>query len=110
MVGRRFAALLAAHEWFEPVLLAASPRSAGKTYEEAVGARWAGIGAMPQKLKDMKLADASDVKGIASEVDFIFCAVNMKASEAGALEESYARAECPLSQITAPTGQLRTSP
>ncbi len=96
MVGRRFAALLAAHEWFEPVLLAASPRSAGKTYEEAVGARWAGIGAMPQKLKDMKLADASDVKGIASEVDFIFCAVNMKASEAGALEESYARAECPV--------------
>ncbi len=96
MVGRRFAALLAEHAWFEPVLLAASPRSAGRTYEETVGDRWAGSGAMPQKLKNMKLADASDVKRIASEVDFIFCAVSMTASEARALEESYAMAECPV--------------
>ena len=95
MVGRRFAALLAEHAWFEPLLLAASPRSAGKTYEAAVGDRWTG-GAMPQKLKNMKLVDASDVKRIASEVDFLFCAVNMKAPEVRTLEESYARAECPV--------------
>lgn len=78
MVGQRFSLLLADHPWFEVTTLAASARSAGKTYEEAVGKRWAMTAPIPQKLKDMKVLDASNVEQVASDVDFVFCAVDMK--------------------------------
>lgn len=97
MVGQRFAILLENHPWFEVKLLAASPRSAGKTYEEAAGSRWKMQSSMPESMKNMKLLDAvADVEKIASEVDFCFCAVDMKKDEIKALEEKYAKAECPI--------------
>lgn len=97
MVGQRFAILLENHPWFEVKLLAASPRSAGKTYEEAAGSRWKMQSPMPESMKNMKLLDAvADVEKIASEVDFCFCAVDMKKDEIKALEEKYAKAECPI--------------
>ncbi|MBC8584357.1 aspartate-semialdehyde dehydrogenase [Youxingia wuxianensis] len=96
MVGQRFVTLLENHPWFHIAALAASPRSAGKTYEEAVGNRWAMSVPMPQKVKKMIVLDASDVNTVASKVDFIFCAVDMKKDEIKALEESYAKAECPV--------------
>ena len=96
MVGQRFSLLLADHPWFEVTTLAASARSAGKTYEEAVGKRWAMTAPIPQKLKDMKVLDASNVEQVASDVDFVFCAVDMKKDEIRALEERYAKAECPV--------------
>lgn len=96
MVGQRFVTLLENHPWFHIAALAASPRSAGKTYEEAVGNRWAMSVPMPQEVKKMIVLDASDVNTVASKVDFIFCAVDMKKDEIKALEESYAKAECPV--------------
>ncbi|MBQ4612786.1 MAG: aspartate-semialdehyde dehydrogenase [Clostridia bacterium] len=96
MVGQRFMSLLENHPWFEVTCLAASPRSAGKTYEEAVAGRWAMDTAMPEKMKDMIVLDASDVQAVASKVDFIFCAVDMPKAEIRALEEAYAKAECPV--------------
>ena len=97
MVGQRFAILLENHPWFEVKLLAASPRSAGKTYEEAAGSRWKMQSPMPESMKNMNLLDAvADVEKIASEVDFCFCAVDMKKDEIKALEEKYAKAECPI--------------
>lgn len=96
MVGQRFSLLLADHPWFEVTTLAASARSAGKTYEEAVGKRWAMTAPIPQKLKDMKVLDASNVEQVASDVDFVFCAVDMKKDEIRALEKRYAKAECPV--------------
>lgn len=97
MVGQRFATLLENHPWFHVAALAASPRSAGKTYEEAVGSRWAMQTPMPAAMKDMILFDATaDVEKIASMVDFVFCAVDMKKDEIRALEETYAKAECPV--------------
>ena len=97
MVGQRFASLLENHPWFEPVLVAASPRSAGKTYEEAVGSRWCMDTPMPEKMKDLIVMDATaDVEKIAGLVDFVFCAVDMKKDEIKALEERYAKAECPV--------------
>ncbi len=97
MVGQRFASLLENHPWFEPVLVAASPRSAGKTYEEAVGSRWCMTTPMPEKMKDFIVMDATaDVEKIAGLVDFVFCAVDMKKDEIKALEERYAKAECPV--------------
>ena len=96
MVGRRFVSLLENHPWFRVAVLAASPRSAGKTYEEAVGSRWAMSTPMPEAVKKMVVLDASDVKAVASKVDFIFCAVDMKKDEIKALEEAYAKAECPV--------------
>ncbi len=97
MVGQRFASLLENHPWFEPVLVAASPRSAGKTYEEAVGKRWCMPTPMPEKMKNFIVMNAdADVEKIASMVDFVFCAVDMKKDEIKALEERYAKAECPV--------------
>ncbi|WP_417019046.1 aspartate-semialdehyde dehydrogenase, partial [Anaerotruncus massiliensis (ex Liu et al. 2021)] len=96
MVGQRFVSLLENHPWFRVAVLAASPRSAGKTYEEAVGSRWAMSTPMPEAVKKMVVLDASDVKAVASKVDFIFCAVDMKKDEIKALEEAYAKAECPV--------------
>ena len=96
MVGQRFMTLLDGHPWFNVTCLAASPRSAGKTYTEAVGNRWAMDVAMPESMKDMMVLDASNVEEVASKVDFIFCAVDMPKAEIRALEEAYAKAECPV--------------
>ena len=97
MVGQRFATLLENHPWFHVAALAASPRSAGKTYEEAVGNRWAMQKPMPESMKQMILFDATaDVDKIAGMVDFVFCAVDIKIDEIRALEERYAKAECPV--------------
>ncbi|HJB20612.1 MAG TPA: aspartate-semialdehyde dehydrogenase [Candidatus Fournierella merdavium] len=96
MVGQRFVSLLAQHPWFNLAVLAASPRSAGKTYEEAVGDRWAMPDPMLANVRNMVVLDASHVEEVASQVDFVFCAVDMKKEEIRALEESYAKAECPV--------------
>ena len=96
MVGQRFVTLLENHPWFKLTVLAASGRSAGKTYEEAVGSRWAMTSPMPESVKKMVVLDASKVEEVASQVDFIFCAVNMPKDEIKALEEAYAKAECPV--------------
>ncbi len=97
MVGQRFATLLENHPWFNVVVLAASPRSAGKTYKEAVGDRWFMDTPMPKSMENIVVCDATaDVEKIASQVDFVFCAVNMKKDEIKALEERYAKAECPV--------------
>lgn len=97
MVGQRFATLLAEHPWFNVKVLAASPRSAGKTYEEAVGSRWAMTVPMPENLKGMIVRDLnSEMDSIVNDVDFVFCAVDMKKDEIKALEERYAKAECPV--------------
>lgn len=97
MVGQRFATLLDGHPWFQVVALAASPRSAGKTYEAAVDNRWAMTTPMPETMKDMVMLDAqADIEKIAGMVDFVFCAVDMKKDEIRALEEAYAKAECPV--------------
>ena len=97
MVGQRFATLLDGHPWFQVVALAASPRSAGKTYEAAVGSRWAMTTPMPETMKDMVMLDAqADIEKIAGMVDFVFCAVDMKKDEIRDLEDRYAKAECPI--------------
>lgn len=96
MVGQRFALLLENHPWFEVAVLAASKRSAGKAYKDAVGAKWAMTKPIPEKFADMTVMDASDVEAVASKVDFVFCAVDMKKDEIKALEEAYAKAECPV--------------
>lgn len=97
MVGQRFSLLLANHPWFNVKVLAASPRSAGKRYEDAVGAKWAMKQDIPEQFKDMIVLDATaDIEKIASQVDFVFCAVDMKKDEIRALEEKYAKAECPV--------------
>ncbi len=97
MVGQRFATLLAEHPWFDVKVLAASPRSAGKTYEEAAGAKWAMTVPIPEKLKNMIVRDLNaDMESIVKDVDFVFCAVDMKKDEIKALEERYAKAECPV--------------
>ena len=97
MVGQRFATLLENHPWFEVTALAASPRSAGKTYEEAAGSRWAMTTPMPEKMKKMVVLNAEeDIEKIAGLVDFVFCAVDMKKDEIRALEEKYAKAEVPV--------------
>ena len=96
MVGQRFATLLENHPWFTVSVLAASPRSAGKTYEEAVAGRWAMTTPLPASMKDMIVMDASAVEEVAAKADFVFCAVDMKKDEIRALEEAYAKAECPV--------------
>lgn len=97
MVGQRFITLLNEHPWFHIKVLAASARSAGKTYEEAVNGRWAMSTEMPEKVKKLVVKDAvADKEEIAKEVDFIFCAVDMKKDEIRALEEAYAKLECPV--------------
>lgn len=97
MVGQRFIELLAKHPWFKIAVLAASGRSAGKTYAEAVGTRWAMDTELPESIAGMVVMDAErDAEKIAASVDFVFCAVNMKKDEIRALEEKYARLECPV--------------
>ena len=97
MVGQRFVSLLENHPWFEVTVLAASPRSAGKTYEAAVGTRWAMTTPMPEKTKNIIVMDAvADAENIAGMVDFAFCAVDMPKAEIRALEERYAKLECPI--------------
>ena len=97
MVGQRFSLLLSDHPWFNVTALAASSSSAGKTLGEAVEGRWAMTEEIPQNLKDMVVLDAEkDIDEIVSKVDFVFCAVNMKKDEIKALEEKYAKKECPV--------------
>ena len=97
MVGQRFVCLNSNHPWFELTVLAASARSAGKTYQEAVGARWAMEEPMPENAASMVIMDADgDAEKIAGMVDFVFCAVDMKKEEIQALEERYAKLECPV--------------
>ena len=96
MVGQRFITLLHDHPWFEIVCLAASKRSAGKKYEEALGGRWKLDAPIPESVKEMVVEDASEVEKVASMVDFIFCAVDMKKDEIKALEEAYAKTETPV--------------
>ena len=97
MVGQRFVSLLENHPWFHVTHVAASARSAGKTYEQAVGSRWAMTTPMPEAVKNIVVMDAvADAEAIAHAVDFIFCAVDMKKDEIRALEERYAKYECPV--------------
>jgi aspartate-semialdehyde dehydrogenase len=97
MVGQRFVSLLAEHSWFELKVIAASDRSAGKTYEEAVGSRWALEVPMPEMAKSIVVKSATaDKETIAQEVDFVFSAVDMKKEEIQQLEEDYAKLECPV--------------
>ena len=97
MVGQRFTLLLKDHPWFKVTCLAASTRSAGKTYGEAVDKRWAFQGTpIPAYVADMVVQDAAEVEKIAAQVDFVFCAVDMKKDEILALEERYAKAEVPV--------------
>ncbi|MCI8422367.1 MAG: aspartate-semialdehyde dehydrogenase [Lawsonibacter sp.] len=97
MVGQRFVTLMENHPWFQLTAIAASKRSAGKTYEEAVAGRWAMQTPIPQEAMPLVVLDAAaDVEKLAGQVDFVFCAVDMKKEEIRALEERYARAECPV--------------
>ena len=90
MVGQRFALLLSEHPWFDVTVLAASSRSAGQTYKEALGNRWCMEEPTPAKYLDMVIYDAEkDIEKIASEVDFVFCAVNLSKAETKELEEKY---------------------
>ena len=97
MVGQRFMLLLENHPWFNVVVLSASARSAGKTYKDAVGDKWAFERAIPEKYANMTVLDAeADIDIIASKVDFVFCAVNMDKAKIRALEETYAKKEVPV--------------
>ena len=97
MVGQRFATLLENHPWFNVTALAASSRSAGKTYKSVVEKRWAMKTPIPTSMADMIILDAvADMDEVVSKVDFVFCAVDMKKDEIRALEEKYAKKECPV--------------
>ncbi len=96
MVGQRFISLLENHPWFEVVVIAASPRSAGKTYEEAVGGRWKMDTPMPESVKKLIVMNVNEVEKVAAEVDFVFSAVDMTKDEIKAIEEAYAKTETPV--------------
>ena len=96
MVGQRFISLLENHPWFEVTTLAASPRSAGKTYEEAVGDRWKMTTPMPEAVKKLVVLNVNEVEKVAAEVDFVFSAVDMTKDEIKAIEEAYAKTETPV--------------
>ncbi len=96
MVGQRFITLLENHPWFEIKALAASPRSAGKTYEEAVGGRWKMDTPMPDVVKNMIVKNVNEVEEVASSVDFVFSAVDMSKDEIKKIEEDYAKTETPV--------------
>ena len=96
MVGQRFISLLENHPWFEVVTVAASPRSAGKTYEEAVGDRWKMDTPMPEAVKKLVVLNVNEVEKVASTVDFVFSAVDMSKEEIKAIEEAYAKTETPV--------------
>ena len=96
MVGQRFISLLENHPWFEVVTVAASPRSAGKTYEEAVGGRWKMDTPMPESVKSLIVLNVNEVEKVAETVDFVFSAVDMTKEEIKAIEEAYAKTETPV--------------
>ena len=96
MVGQRFISLLEDHPWFEVVTVAASPRSAGKTYEEAVGDRWKMTTPMPETVKNLVVLNVNEVEKVAATVDFVFSAVDMTKEEIKAIEEAYAKTETPV--------------
>ena len=96
MVGQRFISLLENHPWFEVTTIAASPRSAGKTYEEAVGDRWKMSTPMPEAVKKIVVMNVNEVDKVASNVDFVFSAVDMTKEEIKAIEEEYAKTETPV--------------
>ncbi len=96
MVGQRFITLLAEHEYFEITALVASPRTAGKKYEDAVDGRWKMTCDIPEKVKDMVVISSEEIETVGKLVDFVFCAVDMKKPEILALEEAYAKAEIPV--------------
>ncbi len=96
MVGQRFISLLENHPWYEVVTVAASPRSAGKTYEEAVGGRWKMASPMPEAVKKLVVMNVNEVESVASGVDFVFSAVDMGKEEIKAIEEAYAKTETPV--------------
>ena len=97
MVGQRFVSLLEKHPWFQLTVVAASARSAGKPYGEVVQSRWAMATPLPEEAKSLVILDAqADMEKIAAAVDFIFCAVDMKKEEIRALEDAYAKLECPV--------------
>ncbi len=96
MVGQRFISLLDGHPWFQVVTIAASPRSAGKTYEEAVGGRWKMQTPMPEAVKHIIVKNVNDIEAVSSEVDFVFSAVDMTKDEIRKIEEDYAKAEIPV--------------
>ena len=96
MVGQRFISLLENHPWFEVVTVAASPRSAGKTYEEAVGDRWKMDTPMPEAVKKLVVYNVNEVEKVAATVDFVFSAVDMTKDEIKAIEEAYAKTETPV--------------
>ena len=96
MVGQRFISLLENHPWFEVTTIAASPRSAGKKYVEAVGDRWKMDTPMPENVKDIVVMNVNEVEAVASQVDFVFSAVDMSKDEIRAIEEAYAKTETPV--------------
>lgn len=96
MVGQRFISLLENHPWFEVTTIAASPRSAGKTYEEAVGGRWKMTTPMPEAVKQLKVMNVNEIEKVASQVDFVFSAVDMTKEEIKKIEEDYAKTETPV--------------
>ena len=96
MVGQRFVSLLADHPWYEVTVVAASPRSAGKIYEEAVGARWKLDNPMPENVKKLVVKDLHNIEEVVADVDFVFSAVDMTKDEIRAIEEAYAKAEVPV--------------
>ena len=96
MVGQRFISLLDGHPWFEVTAVAASPRSAGKTYEEAAGPRWKMDTPMPKAVKKLVVMNVNEVEQVAGGVDFVFSAVDMSKDEIRAIEEAYAKTETPV--------------
>ena len=96
MVGQRFISLLENHPWFEVTTIAASPRSAGKRYEDAVGSRWKLETPMPEAVKDIIVMNVNEVEKVAAEVDFVFSAVDMTKEEIRAIEDAYAKTETPV--------------
>lgn len=97
MVGQRFITLMDGHPWYETVVLAASSRSAGKKYEDAVGKKWCMKTEIPQWAREITVMDAdADAEKIADLVDFVFCAVDMDKDQIRELEYKYARLECPV--------------
>ena len=96
MVGQRFISLLEDHPWFQVVTVAASARSAGKTYEEVVGDRWKMTSPMPEAVKKLVVMNVAEVEKVASTVDFVFSAVDMTKDEIRAIEEAYAKTETPV--------------
>ena len=109
MVGQRFISLLENHPWFEVAAIAASPRSAGKTYEEAVGGRWKMDTPMPEAVKNLIVLNVNDVEHVASQVDFVFSAVDMTKDEIKKIEEAYAKTETPVVSNNSARGSYRSS-